>query len=199
MSLQLLMIDTLRIFPKWLLRAFVGPAPLIDGNTLDMNMHVLATLSAKGNKRRAAQSLEDIRAKAAEFEGLNLPLARGVTVEDTSFELLGNTLSARIHRPQNAPENMPAILFFHHGEKIGSQACFPARFVGDESEQIGYSQEAQMRCLQQLPHALRADSSLQTRRLSLEYPQVIAPRDAYCLLLTESRGRAYSCRAYFRQ
>ena len=118
MSLQLLMIDTLRIFPQWLLRAFVGPAPLIDGNTLDMNMHVLATLSAKGNKRRAAQSLEDIRAKAAEFEGLNLPLARGVTVEDTSFELLGNTLSARIHRPQNAPENMPAILFFHQGGMV---------------------------------------------------------------------------------
>ena len=115
MSLQLLMIDTLRIFPNWLLRAFVGPAPLIDGNTLDMNMHVLATLSAKDNKSRAATSLEDIRAKAAEFEGLNLPLARGVTVEDTSFELLGNTLSARIHRPQNAPEKMPAILFFHQG------------------------------------------------------------------------------------
>jgi acetyl esterase len=118
MSLQLLMIDTLRIFPQWLLRAFVGPAPLIDVNTLYINMHVLATLSAKGNKRRAAQSLEDIRAKAAEFEGLNLPLARGVTVEDTSFELLGNTLSARIHRPQNAPENMPAILFFHQGGMV---------------------------------------------------------------------------------
>ncbi|MDA7582158.1 SDR family NAD(P)-dependent oxidoreductase, partial [Luminiphilus sp.] len=58
MSLQLLMIDTLRVFPKWLLRAFAGPAPVIDGNTLDMNMHVLATLSAKGNKGSAAQSLK---------------------------------------------------------------------------------------------------------------------------------------------
>lgn len=118
MSLQLLMIDTLRVFPKWLLRAFAGPAPVIDGNTLDMNMHVLATLSAKGSTGSAAQSLEDIRDKAGEFTSLNLPTARGVTAEDTSFELLGNTLSARIHRPQNASGTIPAILFFHQGGMV---------------------------------------------------------------------------------
>ena len=116
MNLQLLVLDTLRHTPHWLLRLFAG-APLdIDGNRLDMNMQVLAKLSARGSSTSdAPPSVDDIRRTAAEFNDLNLPTVAGVAVEDTTIELLGNRLNARIYRPPSSKKLKPAILFFHQG------------------------------------------------------------------------------------
>ena len=116
MNLQLLIIDTLRTLPHWLLKLFVGRPLEIDGNRLDMNMQVLAKLSARGsNASDGAPSLDDIRRRAAEFNELNLPAVAGVSIEDTTIELLGNSLKARIYRPASKEHPKPAVLFFHQG------------------------------------------------------------------------------------
>ena len=44
MNLQLLILDTLRVMPHWLLTWVGGKPQEIDGNRLDMNMQVLACL-----------------------------------------------------------------------------------------------------------------------------------------------------------
>ena len=116
MNLQLLVLDTLRHTPHWLLRLFAGAPLAIDGNRLDMNMQVLAKLSARGSSTSdAPPSVDDIRRTAAEFNDLNLPTVAGVAVEDTTIELLGNRLNARIYRPPSSEKLKPAVLFFHQG------------------------------------------------------------------------------------
>jgi acetyl esterase len=116
MNLQLLIVDTLRATPRWILRLFFGAPLEIDGNRLDMNMHALAKLSArKSNSAEGAPSVSDIRRTAAEFNELNLPTVAGVSTEDTTIELLGNSLKARIYRPASSVNPKPAILFFHQG------------------------------------------------------------------------------------
>ena len=77
MNLQLLILDTLRAMPHWLLTWVGGKPQEIDGNRLDMNMQVLAKLSARGsNASDAPPSVDDIRRTAAEFNELNLPPKR---------------------------------------------------------------------------------------------------------------------------
>ena len=64
MNLQLLILDTLRAMPHWLLTWVGGKPQEIDGNRLDMNMQVLAKLSARGsNASDAPPSVDDIRAQ----------------------------------------------------------------------------------------------------------------------------------------
>ena len=116
MNLQLLIIDTLRTLPHWLLKLFAGKPSEIDGNRLDMNMQVLAKLSARtSTESEAPPRVDDIRRKAAEFNELNLPTVAGISVEDTTLELLGNSLKARIYRPASSEHLNPAVLFFHQG------------------------------------------------------------------------------------
>ena len=119
MNLQLLIIDTLRTLPHWFLRLFVGAPLEIDGNYLDMNMHALAKLSARrSNAAVGTSNVSEVRRAAAKFNELNLPTVAGVSVEDTTIELLGNTLKARIYRPASTGNANPAILFFHQGGMV---------------------------------------------------------------------------------
>ena len=116
MNLQLLILDTLRSMPHWLLSLVAGRPLEIDGNRLDINMQVLAKLSARGsNASDGPPSVDDIRRTAAEFGELNLPTVVGVSTEDTTIELLGNSLKARIYRPASDANPRPAVLFFHQG------------------------------------------------------------------------------------
>ena len=80
MNLQLLILDTLRVMPHWLLTGVGGKPQEIDGNRLDMNMQVLAKLSERGSKASDdPPSVDDIRRTAAEFNELNLPPVAGVS------------------------------------------------------------------------------------------------------------------------
>ena len=116
MNLQLLILDTLRFMPRWLLTWFAGRPLEIDGNGLDMNMQVLAKLSAaRSNASNGPPSVDHIRRIAAKFNKLNLPTVAGISTEDTTIELLGNSLKARIYRPVSSKNPKPAVLFFHQG------------------------------------------------------------------------------------
>ena len=100
MNLQLRILDTLRLMPHWLLTWVAGRPSKIDGNSLDMNMQVLAKLSAaRSNASNGPPSVDHIRRIAAKFNKLNLPTVAGISTEDTTIELLGNSLKARIYRP----------------------------------------------------------------------------------------------------
>ena len=46
---------------------------------------------------------------------MNLPTEAGVSTVDTTIELLGNSLKARIYRPASDASPKPAVLFFHQG------------------------------------------------------------------------------------
>ena len=119
MNLQLLMIDALRILPHAILKRIVGSPLVIDGNALDMNMHVLAKLSGRRvTQGSSGPSVDQLRAVAASFGELNLPAAKGISVEDTSLTLLGNDLTARVYRPKSKRGPLPAILFFHQGGMV---------------------------------------------------------------------------------
>ena len=116
MNLRLLILDTLRSMPHGLLTWVAGEPLEIDGNRLDMNMQVLAKLSTRGsNTSDGPPRLDDIRRTAAEFSELNLPTVAGVSTEDTTIELQGNSLKARIYRPSSSEHPKPAVLFFHQG------------------------------------------------------------------------------------
>ena len=116
MNLQLLILDALRAMPHWLLTWIAGRPQEIDGNRLDMNMQLLAKLSARGSKASdKSPGVDDLRRTAAEFNELNLPALAGVSTLDTIVELLGNSLKARIYRPASDTNPKPAVLFFHQG------------------------------------------------------------------------------------
>mgnify|MGYP001448206333 FL=1 len=88
----------------------------IDSNRLNLNMQVLAKLSvARSNASNGPASVDHIRHTAAEFSELNLPTVAGISTEDTTIELLGNWLKARIYRPVSSENPKPAVLFFHQG------------------------------------------------------------------------------------
>ena len=57
MNLQLAIIDLLRGTPKPVLRLLSGKPSRIDGRTLDLNMHMMAKLAARG-----ASSTRGVRA-----------------------------------------------------------------------------------------------------------------------------------------
>ena len=116
MNLQLAIIDLLRGTPKPVLRLLSGEPSRIDGRTLDLNMHMMAKLAARGaSSTRAPMSVNALREAASAYNGLNLPIADGVTTLDTAFVLRGNTLNARIYRPTSVSGPLPAVLFFHQG------------------------------------------------------------------------------------
>ena len=60
-------------------------------------------------------SVDAFRETASAYNGLNLPVAEGVTTSDTALPLLGNHLQARIYRPATLSGPLPAVLFFHQG------------------------------------------------------------------------------------
>lgn len=114
--MQLAIIDLLRGMPRPLLRMLAGKPTSIDGNTLDLNMHMMAKLAARGaSDDDAPISVAALREVASAYNGLNLPVAKGVTTSDTAFSLLGNNLQARVYRPATLSGPLPAVLFFHQG------------------------------------------------------------------------------------
>jgi acetyl esterase len=116
MNMQLAIIDLLRGMPRPFLRMLAGKPASIDGNTLDLNMHMMAKLAARGaSDDDAPMSVAAFRAAASAYNGLNLPVAKGVTTSDTAFALLGNNLQARVYRPATLSGPLPAVLFFHQG------------------------------------------------------------------------------------
>ena len=116
MNLQLAIIDLLRGTPKPVLRLLSGEPSRIDGRTLDLNMHMMAKLAARGaSSTGAPMSVNALREAASAYNGLNLPIADGVTTLDTAFVLRGNRLNARIYRPTSVSGPLPAVLFFHQG------------------------------------------------------------------------------------
>ena len=138
MNLQLIILDALRSMPHCLLKWAAGRPLEIDGNRLDMNMHVLAKLSARGsNAPYGTPSVEDIRRTAAEFNELNLPIVAGVSVKDTTIELLGNSLKTRIYRPKSNKNLKPAVLFFHQGGMVIMDHLTDNHFCSLLSERCG--------------------------------------------------------------
>lgn len=116
MNMQLAIIDLLRGMPRPLLRLLSGKPTNIDGNTLDLNMQVMAKLAARGaGDSEVPTSVDTFREAASAYNGLNLPVANGVTTSDTAFSLLGNNLQARVYRPATLSGPLPAVLFFHQG------------------------------------------------------------------------------------
>lgn len=118
MNMQLAIIDLLRRMPRVLLRLLSGSPSSIDGNRLDLNMHMMAKLAARSatdSDTEAKRSVKAFREAARASNGLNLPVADGVTTSDTAFSLLGNHLGARVYRPATLSGPLPAVLFFHQG------------------------------------------------------------------------------------
>lgn len=116
MNLQLAIIDLLKVMPRPLLRVLSGKPSSIDGNTLDLNMHMMAKLATRGaGDSEAPMSVEAFRESASAYNELNLPVVKGVSTSDTAFSLLGNNLEARIYRPATLSGPLPAVLFFHQG------------------------------------------------------------------------------------
>ena len=116
MNLQLAIIDLLRGTPKPVLRLLSGKPSRIDGRTLDLNMHMMAKLAARGaSSNRAPMTVNALRQAASAYNSLNLPIADGVTTLDTALALRDNTLNARIYRPASVSGPLPAVLFFHQG------------------------------------------------------------------------------------
>jgi hypothetical protein len=86
MNLQLAIIDLLRGTPKPVLRLLSGKPSRIDGRTLDLNMHMMAKLAARGaSSTRAPMTVNALRQAASAYNSLNLPIADGVTTLDTAL------------------------------------------------------------------------------------------------------------------
>ena len=56
MNMQLAIIDLLRGMPRPLLRMLAGKPSSIDGNTLDLNMHMMSKLAARDRCLRSSFS-----------------------------------------------------------------------------------------------------------------------------------------------
>jgi acetyl esterase len=112
MSMQRLIVSLLKNLPNGLVKSLAGQPLVIDGNTLDPNIQILAKLAPPPQQ----QSIQEMRAAvAASFKNLNAARRKSVHVVDTSFKGPASDLPIRIYEPDGIEPDAPAILFFHQG------------------------------------------------------------------------------------
>ena len=116
-SFQNTIVSILKYLPKKLLKNIAGKSVIIDGNELDFNLQIISKL-AQPNIDKYKSDVQEYRRGAKLISNLDLPICRGVSVEDRTFRLNSNELKARIYTPKTCTNRVPAILFFHQGGMV---------------------------------------------------------------------------------
>ena len=114
MKFQNLILDLLRILPKKLIQYLAGPPIIIDGNTLDPNMQIIAKLIPQEQQEIliSPKSLRKATKKLDELAIKNIPT---ITIKDDEIEASTGKMKIRTYQKDIHQENAPAILFFHQG------------------------------------------------------------------------------------
>ena len=114
MKFQNLILDLLRVLPKKLIQYLAGPPIIIDGNTLDPNMQIIAKLIPQEQQEIliSPKSLRKATKKLDELAIKNIPT---ITIKDDEIEASTGKMKIRTYQKDIHQENAPAILFFHQG------------------------------------------------------------------------------------
>ena len=101
--------------PKRVLRRMAGDPLRIDGNTLDLQMQVFATLAAK-QADGGDTTVESVREAFAAMVQItaHVPVDE-VSIHDRTIPGPGGDLAVRIYRPRTAAGPAPAIVWYHQG------------------------------------------------------------------------------------
>ena len=114
MNFQNLVLDLLRVLPKKLIQYIAGPPIIIDGNTLDPNMQIIAKLSLQEQKKILV-SPEELRTATKKLDQIAIKNISSVTIKDDEIEGSTGKMKIRTYQKDIYQENAPAILFFHQG------------------------------------------------------------------------------------
>ncbi len=114
MNIQKLILGLLKRLPSFVVRRMAGAPLVIDGNTLDPHIHLLARQAE--NQETDFSDIVAARVNiSATMAVLNAPRRKNVRVEDSQIAGAAGMLPIRIYRPRHAQARLPAILFFHQG------------------------------------------------------------------------------------
>ncbi len=101
--------------PRRVLRRFAGEPLVVDGRTLDLQIHAFASQASK----RAAKTNPSPKGMRSTFDRLmsatNGSPDRAVAVHNRTLPSPAGALPARIYHPPSASGNAPAIVWFHQG------------------------------------------------------------------------------------
>ncbi len=104
--------------PRPLLRRRVGDPWVIDGNTLDLQMHAFVERAMKAIAGRSDDDVtpENIRKGWAETVAIAGPdPVPSVSVHDRTIPGPGGDLPVRLYHPANVTGLTPAVVFYHQG------------------------------------------------------------------------------------
>ena len=116
-SFQNIIVSILKYLPKKLLKSLAGKSVIIDGNELDINLQIISKL-AQPNIDKYKSDVQEYRRGAKLLSNLDLPICKGVSIEDRTFRLNSNELKARIYTSKTCTDMAPVILFFHQGGMV---------------------------------------------------------------------------------
>ena len=116
-SFQNIIVSILKYLPKKLLKNIAGKSVIIDGNELDINLQIISKL-AQPNIDKYKSDVQEYRRRAKLLSNLDLPICKGVSIEDRTFRLNSNELKARIYTSKTCTHMAPVILFFHQGGMV---------------------------------------------------------------------------------
>ena len=114
MNAQNMILGLLRNMPQFVLRRMAGAPLQIDGNVLDANIQIVASMAAS-QAGDPPETIADWRTAAAAYDAMALPDRPGVSTEDITIPGPGGEMKARIYAPRHASAADPAILFYHQG------------------------------------------------------------------------------------
>ena len=116
-SFQNIIVSILKYLPKEILNNIAGKSVIIDGNELDINLQIISKL-AQPNIDKYKSDVQEYRRGAKLLSNLDLPICKGVRIEDRTLGLNNNELKARIYTSKNCTNLAPAILFYHQGGMV---------------------------------------------------------------------------------
>ncbi|MEQ8842920.1 MAG: alpha/beta hydrolase [Acidimicrobiales bacterium] len=101
--------------PKRALRRIAGDPPEIDGNVLDLQMHVFAAAAAR-QQGDESPTVESIRSAFDDLVSIVAPdPVASVSIHDRTIPGPGGDLPVRIYHPPSTHGAAPALLWFHQG------------------------------------------------------------------------------------
>ena len=114
MRFQNIILDLLRVLPKNLIQYLAGQPIVIDGNTLDPNIQIIAKLNSQQIQKELLEP-EDYRKAAKKLDEIALKNISGVTIKDEEINGSTGIMRIRTYYKNSNKEDAPAILFFHQG------------------------------------------------------------------------------------
>ena len=101
--------------PTPVIRLLAGPAPQIDGRTLDAPIGLILAFERWGLAGSTALDVAQRRRELSETAGLVMPRVESLEVRDSSIPGPGGDLRVRIYRNDPSERPLPVIVFYHGG------------------------------------------------------------------------------------